>query len=241
MDLWSVWFCSTSHSGFLAQEVFALIWSIHRDSPSPSQELWRGELDSDSCCSYIGCDFAWFWGRHGQILQGCWVPSVQSCISFSLTYREISLFALLHSETGVLFHTSLLLLSLAPPPFLRFFFVLSFLSLFLSNSYLFSNLPQEISTLIGSQQNKKERKTQYLKDEYLGENISLLMSWFQSGLFAIYMSIITIHLRTVVLLLKRRFLTALQTLWISFTCRAEGNDGIPSAQRGSLAQSGSRI
>lgn len=97
------------------------------------------------------------------------------------------------------------------PPLLTFFFffVLLFLSLFLPNSYLFSNLPQEISTLIGSQQNKKERKTQYLKDEYLGESISLLMSWFQSGLFAIYMSIITIYLGTAVLLLRRRFLTAL--------------------------------
>lgn len=113
-----------------------------------------------------------------------------------------------------------------------FFFFLCFLSLslFLSNSYLFSNLPQEISTLIGSQQNKKERKTQYLKDEYLGESISLLMSWFQSGLFAIYMSIITIHLRTAVLLLKQRFLTAWQALCLSFTCREEENDGIPSTQ-----------
>lgn len=126
--------------------------------------------------------------------------------------------------------------------FLPFFFLcFPSLSLFLSNSYLFSNLPQEISTLIGSQQNKKERKTQYLKDEYLGESISLLMSWFQSGLFAIYMSIITIHLRTAVLLLKQRFLTAWQTLCLSFTCREEGNDGIPSTQRGTLAQSNSHI
>lgn len=174
-------------------------------------------------------------------------PLCRAGFPFSLAYREISIFALLHSETGVWFHTSLLLQSLAYPPFLRFFFFVCvcvcfpFLSLFLSNSYLFSNLPQEISTLIGRQQNKKERKTQYLKDEYLGESISLLMSWFQSGLFAIYMSIITIHLRTAVLLLKRRFLTALQTLCFSFTRREEENYSIPSTQRGTLAQRDSQF
>lgn len=173
-------------------------------------------------------------------------PLCRAGFSFSLAYREIDIFALLHSETGVWFHTSLLLQSLASPPFLRFFFLcvcvcFPFLSLFLSNSYLFSNLPQEISTLIGRQQNKKERKTQYLKDEYLGESISLLMSWFQSGLFAIYMSIITIHLRTAVLLLKRRFLTALQTLCFSFTHREEENYSIPSTQRGTLEQGGSQF
>lgn len=174
--------------------------------------------------------------------KGAEFPLCRAGFSFSLTCREIILFALLHSETGTWFHTSLLLQSLAPPPFLTLFFLcFPSLSLFLSNSYLFSNLPQEISTLIGSQQNKKERKTQYLKDEYLGESISLLMSWFQSGLFAIYMSIITIHLRTAVLLLKRRFLTAWQALCLSFTCREEENDGIPSTQRGTLARSNSSI
>lgn len=132
----------------------------------------------------------------------------------------------------------LLLPSLGPPPFLTFFSCIPSLSLFLSNSYLFSNLPQEISTLIGSQQNKKERKTQYLKDEYLGESISLLMSWFQSGLFALYMSIITIHLRTAVLPLKQRFLTALQTLYLS-TCGEEESSSIPSIQRGTPGHSAS--
>lgn len=137
----------------------------------------------------------------------------------------------------------LLLPSLAPPPVLTSFFFLCFpsLSLFLSNSYLFSNLPQEISTLIGSQQNKKERKTQYLKDEYLGESISLLMSWFQSGLFAIYMSIITIHLRTAVLLLKQRFPTALQTLYLSFACREEERRNSQYPKGYPRAQSSTRI
>lgn len=125
----------------------------------------------------------------------------------------------------------LLLPSLAPPPFFRFFSCFPSLSLFLSNSYLFSNLPQEISTLIGSQQNKKERKTQYLKDEYCRENISLLMFRFQSGLFAIYMSIITIHLRTAVLLLKQGFPSALQTLCLYFTLKEEKSSSIPGTQR----------
>lgn len=224
--------------GLFSLRIPALIWCIHRDSvPLPLTEEWRRELRAASYCtqklhfsipfgagSNTSCKDAEYplWGPDPFLIDP--LGNEALCPPSALQQQVI----LCSSASTV-----------TAPSFISYFFFSCFpsLSLFLSNSYLFSNLPQEISTLIGSQQNKKERKTQYLKDEYLGESISLLMSWFQLGLFAIYMSVITIHLGTAVLLLRQRFPTALQPSHLPSAC-GEENSSIPVTQREAPSSAG---